>query len=37
MFEKHVQIDSLWRDVAVYERLLMTARKSSGDIRPISS
>ncbi len=36
IFEKHVQIDSLWRDIAVYERLLMTARKSSGDIKPVA-
>jgi L-amino acid N-acyltransferase YncA len=35
VFEKHVQIDSLWRDVAVYERLLMTARKSSSEHKPI--
>jgi L-amino acid N-acyltransferase YncA len=26
--DKHVQLDGVWRGVAVYERLLMTARKS---------
>jgi phosphinothricin acetyltransferase len=36
MLEKHAHIESLWRDVAVYERLLMTARKSSGEIKPVS-
>jgi L-amino acid N-acyltransferase YncA len=32
VLEKHVQTDSLWRDVVIFERLLLASRRSSSAV-----